>query len=462
MRFLLGGAALIFGGCALVTSRGTRLGFLLAGVFVFGLFRYQQSFLPPRVADVSDRIGAAVRVSGLVQDVEERLAFRQATVSDVVIASQSVAGHVLVRFGLYPSVQPGDWVTFSCALEKPQPIEGFAYDRALFARGILAVCSFPQFTDVKMSTDVPIQTHLLRWRDRLVARLKQIVPEPHGSFVAGLLFGGNAGLSKTMRDDFSRTGTSHVLAASGYNVSIFSLMLLAWLLRSPLGRRTGLLTSSFILFGYVLIAGATASIIRAGLMGGLLILQMALRRKAQMLNIFLLTLALMLLANPLLLLNDVGFQLSFVATAALLFISPLWTEPLKMIPTTLGLREAAASSLTAIIFTLPITLWHFGSLSLIAPVANVLILPVVPFLMALGALVLAVSLLSPLLASVVALPALALSFYALSVVRVLGDLSFASISVTSAHLIAGVAGAGVLCWLFIHRHDLAHPPRHSS
>ncbi len=403
---------------------------LLLAMLMLGVFRHYQALLPPNIPTVADHTGVPVRVEGVVAaEVESRENNQRVIIDSVRVVDESVDGKVLVQLPLYPAASYNDTLVFSCALEKPEPFNGFAYDRYLATQGILATCPFPQFADVIESDKFSVVGSILAIKSFLLDKLDQLVPEPHSSFLSGLLFGGNSSLSTDLKDDFSRTGTSHILAASGFNVSLFSLVFLGWILQTPLGRKRGLALTGLLLVIYTITAGATPAVIRAAIMGFLVLIERWISRKALMTNVILLALSLMLLTNPLLLLSDVGFQLSFVATTALLLYTKPLSEKLEFIPARLGLRESFSASLAAIIATLPIVIYHFGQVSLIAPIANLLILPLVPYAIGFGILALAVSLASLLIGTVFAAPAWALSLIMLWILTVLGSIDLFVLSI---------------------------------
>ena len=444
---------LLFGliACAcFLTQAHTRFVLFVSVCFFFGIFRYQQSELPSAVVTIADRVGQSIRLSGEVtSQVEERLGTQRTILSNVRVADESVSGKLLVSFALYPTIAYGDLVTFNCKPEIPEPIEGFRYDRQLHAQGVFATCSFPQYVFVTHSSSDTVIAKILFVKEWSIKQLQMILPEPHAGFVSGLLFGGSSSLSKETKETFSRTGTSHILAASGFNVSLFSVVLLSMLLSSPLGRKRGLIVTSIFLLAYVFVAGATASVVRATIMALLIVVQGWVSRRALMLNVVLLTLAVMLLFNPRLLLDDVGFQLSFVATCAILFVVPKYKHALSFFPSAFGVRDALTCSLVATIFTLPISLWHFGQLSLVAPFVNMLVLPFVPFLMAGALIALAVSAISITFAQFIALPVWTISFVMLKIISAFSAFAFASLSVGSSHMFAIVSSVSLLgVWFF--------------
>ena len=382
------------GVACLIPGRKRFVLFLLA-MLMLGVFRHHQALLPSHVPTVADHTGISVRVEGTVSsEVDARERSQRVVIDDVRIVDDIVDGKVLVQLPLYPEIHYGDTLVFNCSLEKPEPFNGFAYDRYLATQGIYAMCPFPQFVDVVSSDDASLIGTVLGVKSFLLARLERLVPEPHAAFLSGLLFGGSSSLSSDLKDDFSRTGTSHILAASGFNVSLFSLVFLTWILQTPLGRKKGLVLTGLLLVIYTITAGATPAVVRAAIMGFLVLLEHWISRKAFMLNVILLAGALMLFVNPLLLLGDVGFQLSFAATVGLLVYTKPIASRLSFIPNRMGLRDSFSASLAAIAVTLPLIIWHFGQVSLIAPVANLLILPLVPYAIGFGILALALSLIS--------------------------------------------------------------------
>ena len=355
-----------------------------------------------------------------------------------------------MRLPLYPEVHYGQKIVFACELEKPEPFHGFAYDRLLASRGIYAICPFPKQMDIQNDHSLGIKGFLLQQKSSLLDSLKRTLGEPHATFVSGLLFGGNASLSENLREDFSRTGMSHIMAASGYNVAVFSYLLLIWLQRSFLGKRRALFIVGFFVVFYVVLAGATPSVVRAGMMALVTLLGLGVRRPTHPFFLLVFVAALMLIQNPLLLFDDVGFQLSFLATAGLLIGVPKIEEWFVFLPKRFGIQEAFTTSVCASIFTLPILLWHFGSISLIAPFVNVIILPLIPFLMFFGFMAMMVGWMGSMISSVLSFPAWALSYLILHFIEWFASLSFASVSVPLTRLCAGIVILFIFLFFFLH------------
>ncbi len=371
---------------------------------------------------IAESVGHPVRIAGtVVAEVQNTSYGQRIEVDDLSVADESTGGKLLVYAEPFPVISYGDSIVFNCQPELPKPIESFRYDRYLQSQGILAICFRAQYLDIQ-SPGTGIISTLLSIKRVIVDRLAMIVPEPHASFLSGLLFGGSSALSADLKDDFSSTGTSHILAASGFNVSLFSMTFLYWITHTALGRRNGTYLTAGLLLIYVLIAGASPAIVRAGLMGSLTLVGFLIHRKPYMPNVLLLALTLMLLQNPFLLFDDVGFQLSFVATAAMLLYATQMEKKCTFVPEIFALRKSFSASIVAIIATLPIMLWHFGTASITAPIVNLLVLPLVPILMTLTGIAILAGFILPTLGIIFATPAFAVSSIVLHLVTWFGSI----------------------------------------
>lgn len=444
-EWLLAFCALSFALAFLARDRAVRFVLALVAIFLFAIFRVTQTDFGASVVTVADSPGVAMRVSGIVEaEVERRASTQRIILDHVTFADGPVAGRLLVWAPLYPEIAYGDELVFNCRAQKPEPFEGFAYDKHLKSYGILAVCMRPEYIDVHPREAFSLAASILTIKTKLIGHLQEAMSEPHASFIAGLLFGGSSSLSSDLKDDFAATGTAHILAASGFNVSLFSMTFLSWILSTRIGRRRGLVLASLFILIYVVAAGATPAVVRAGIMGGLFVIQKWISRKGYLLNALLLTSSIMLFANPLLL-GEVGFQLSFAATAAILTFTDKVGKRFEFIPKRFGLRQSFAGSLAAIVITTPILLWHFGQISVVAPLANLFVLPFVPYVMFLAIIGMAFTLVSVTVGSFALIPAWALSYLMLTIISLFGAIPFSLLEIAYAQILA-VASAVLIAY----------------
>lgn len=344
-------------------------------------------FMGPARNSVAQNLGEH-RIEGSIVDVDRGESTAAIVVADVEVDDVAKDDRVRVTVPLFPMPSLGDRVSIVCALERPESFEGFAYDRYLALRDVYAVCRTSEIPLVLAAdADQRLALDLARLRQAMIGRIEATLADPQASLLAGLLFG-EAQFSDEWRDRFLATGTSHVVAASGFNVSIVVLVLFSTLTWLGIRRQWAFPVLIAGIAAYVVLAGAEPAVVRAGVMGGLVLLARHIGRKTTMRNIVLLAVAVMVTVEPRLVLDDVGFQLSVASTVALIWIAPKLAERFAWVPKGWGIREALVSSLAATFFTLPIVVLQFGDVSLVGPLVNMLVLPFIPVAMGLGALVL--------------------------------------------------------------------------
>ena len=372
-----------------VLSKRDRI--ILMGVLVigmaFGAARYWS--IGPSANSVANDAGHHVIVEGLIIGSDLDDTGVTYTLTDLAIDETRRDDKLLVGAPISATAIIGDRINTACSLESPQPFDGFAYDRFLAAKSIYAVCS-PSAAPFIINDD-RVNTIRVRWWKVIGAihefvnhRVRSILPEPQATLLLGLIMGENS-FSETWKDVFRTTGTSHIVAASGYNIAVVADLAMILLITLGLYRKQAFPIVVFMIGGFVIIAGAGAAVVRAGVMGVLALTARHIGRHTSPRNIIAVTIVVMLLVEPRLLRDDVGFQLSIAATVGLIVFTDRIASLLKRVPTLFGVRESLASTLAATVSTLPITLVSFGSLSVVAPFVNMLVLPFIPFAMAFGA-----------------------------------------------------------------------------
>lgn len=291
------------------------------------------------------------------------------------------------------AVTYGDTVSVIGVLKQPEVFttelgRSFNYVGYLRAKEIEYVVNFGDVTVVDGNQGNPLVAQLLRVKEHFMQQLDLVFTEPAGALADGLLLGLNQGLGDKLETDFRRSGIIHIVVLSGYNVMLvvtFVMFLLAFLL-SPKWR---LLAGLLAIVSFVLIVGPSATVLRAGIMASLLLVAQTFGRTYDVLRALLIAGFVMLFINPYLLLFDIGFQLSFMATLGLIAALP-WFDAKAQPELLTSVRGYVVATVATQIAVLPLLMYHIGEVSLVAVAVNVLVLPVVPFAM-LGAFLAALS-----------------------------------------------------------------------
>lgn len=203
--------------------------------------------------------------------------------------------------------------------------------------------------------------------------INQLLPEPHAGLLAGILYGTKASLNPELKEALIRSGTLHIVALSGMNITILTSLTATTLLRLFSRRITSVLTI-IIIIGFVLFVGISPSVVRAAIMGCLALLSTTLGRQRQAL-FFLFLAGGMMVVFDLSYLTDVSFQLSFLATLGLILFSKKENQPQNSHKFSLisFIKDDLHTTLAAQVFTIPIFFFQFHRLSLLSPLANILI-----------------------------------------------------------------------------------------
>lgn len=351
----------------------------LAGIFVYlgiGYFHwYVVKALPQKLPYNNN-----VEIDGAVSEEPEISGEKINIIIDVkkVISSENdsnlLGQKVLVRVNKYPEYKYGDLLKVFGKLEKPENFNGFDYQDYLMRFGIFSIINTTNVECIEPDYNKSIKSYLLNIKKKFKYSLEQSVSEPELSLAEGLILGVKGGFSKDLKEKMNQTGTTHIVVVSGQNMEIvakvFADLTKYW---------SNLLSTSVGIIGlslFTILTGATPSVMRAAVLASLfLVAKLVGRRK----NIFIPLVFVgfvMVILNPLILKFDVGFQLSFMAMLGLIFITPIFNRLFIKLPEII--REVVSSTMGAQLATLPIIMYNFGRLTLLAPVANALILLTVP------------------------------------------------------------------------------------
>ncbi len=357
-----------------------RIFLLISLGFLFGVGRLCFENLIAE-NDVSKYLGKGNLKGCISEEVDVRNDKVKYTVEAFEMRNFAVSGRVLVMGNRYPVYEYGDCLLIEGELIKPDVIEDFDYGEYLRRYRIYAVIYRAKIEKLNY-TKSSLLNLVFRFKGDFELRISKIFAEPYTGFMAGLILGSRRGISDELTAKFNTTGLSHIVAVSGYNITMLIVVVSGMF--GFLGRRKKVIASVAMIVIFVILVGAGASVVRAAIMGvvGLLALWFG---RTYFVSISLFAAAFFMnLFNPLILLNDVGFQLSFLATCGLVYVSPLIEKYFVKLPQFFGIRESMTMTISAQVLALPIILLNFERLSLVAPLANIFVLPFLPAAMLFG------------------------------------------------------------------------------
>ncbi|MFA4817613.1 MAG: ComEC/Rec2 family competence protein [Parcubacteria group bacterium] len=344
---------------------------------------------------------------------------------NIVIKSEDDT-RILLRANINADINYGDEIKIECVLKIPENKDDFDYRMYLAKDKIFYLCQNAKFEKTGNNSGNKLYLGILNLKNKMSDNINRVIPYPESALGNGLIFGGSGDLPKDLKNNFSRTGMTHIVAVSGYNVTIIAEYLILLGIFIGLWRKQAFWFAIAGIFLFVLMCGFPSSAVRAGVMGSLLLWAMKNGRLANSWNAIIFAGAVMTAINPLVLRWDVGFQLSFLAAIGIIALSPFWEKVFVKNHKALGFSEIFLLSLSAQIFVLPIILYNFQTLSLVSLAANLLILLIIPISMLLVFLTAVAGLIS----NILALPFAWLAYlplkYEVWVVDTLGNVPWAS------------------------------------
>lgn len=383
-------------------------------------------------------VGKKVNVEGLVvYPSDKRIANQR-----VVLSPTGHDTNILLVLPNDVAIDYGDKIQAQGILETPDNFlttsgKEFNYKRYLANQDIYYIIRNPSIEILSHNNGNILKSSLYKLRNSFSKNIGNVINPPESDLAGGLLLGTRGGFDSSMRDEFITTGTIHIVALSGYNVTIVveSVMKVFSLVFSQM---ISILFGVIFIFLFILMAGATSTSIRAGIMAVIMLLGQMTGRTYYAGRALFIT-ALLMIVYDIRVLTDISFQLSFLATFGVLFITPKVIRYIMYIPSKFKLRETIGTTLAATIAVLPLLLYSTGILSLVSLPANVLILPLIPITMLASFITGMLGFISPILAMPFAYVSHLLLLYILSIINFFATLPFASVTIKSFPLFITLA-----------------------
>lgn len=225
---------------------------------------------------------------------------------------------------------------------------------------------------------------LFELKQKTKERILHYLKRERGAYLLALLYGDESYFKKEEVEALNKSGTRHITAVSGMNITILTQIIFSFFLFLGFFRKSAFLITIFSIFLYLAMIGFPSSGVRAMIMAFLFLISQYLGRQSEGNLALVLAATIMVLLNPPILLFDLGFQLSFLAMLGIINLQEFFIFAFKKVPKFLDLRYNLATTISAQLFVLPILLYHFESFPLISPISNIFILPLLPFITVLG------------------------------------------------------------------------------
>lgn len=324
-------------------------------------------------------------------------------------------GKILVTVNRYLDYQYNDEVKITGLLETPVSFEDFDYRQYLLKDGIISVSYNPRVELVHRKTS--LYGFILNFKDKVRGVIKSNLSPPQSEILGAMILGDKNQMSLELKEKLNVAGVRHIAAISGLHILILSSIIMSLLLALGMWRNQAFYLSVTLIFLFIAMIGFQPSAVRAGIMGGLFLFANKIGRTSTSARSIIIAGGIMLVINPLLLFYDVGFQLSFLASFGIIYLSSFFNRLFRVVPS--NLRNILVPTFSAYAFTLPILIYSFGQISLIGPLANILIIPIIYLTMIFGLAFALVGLIIPFLAQLLVFPVWVLLSYIVSVVDLL-------------------------------------------
>jgi competence protein ComEC len=350
--------------------------YIFALIFALGLFflsvsgfQNQEIKLVKQNESISTK---KVKIVGFVSDVPTFSEFGQTIPFTITsVDEQTEEAKIKLYARPFPALEYGQIIKFEAEI-KPYGNKKWR----LIKDGYVGEANLNDYEEVGFQRGIIITLKgwLFDLREKFNKAISRSLPAAEGGLASGLILGEKALLTPEVSRQLQISGTTHIIALSGYNITIIIGLFIYFEKRWT--RLARLLVPVLFIFAFVVMTGGSASLIRAAIMGFMPLLAASMGREGDGFIAIMFSAALMIVFNPFLALFDVGFQLSFAALAGMIYLAPIISRFLSGFPSYVSgpLSETTGAQLSA----MPLLAYYFGSVSLISPIANLAILSLVP------------------------------------------------------------------------------------
>ena len=353
--------------------------FIIFGAIYFNLFSYFQ------FKNINIPYNENIKFEGIVTNA------RNGSVQQLEISLLGeYKGKINLKTTQYPQFNYGDKIEFEGTIKE---LSG-EYKNYYLTKSIVGEINFPAIKVISTDNGSFVKSQLFNLRTKIRNIFQSILSKEKAAFLAGITIGSREDFSKEFKEKMSLSGTTHLVALSGYNITVI-ILAASIFFSSIFSVATSFYFNILTVILFVIMTGAEASVVRAAIMGVIVVLSQRMERLSNPRNAIVVAALIMALFNPRVLVFDIGFQLSFAALIGIIYLAPVIKNIFSANGGSasggkifdkgfLSWKENAITTFSAQIFALPILLSNFGIFSLASIVANVLILEFIPVTMGIG------------------------------------------------------------------------------
>lgn len=257
--------------------------------------------------------------------------------------------------------------------------QNFNYEKFLESKWVFATSYLYSYETIWSYPKNKIELSLDFIREKFLNSIKSIFPTDEANLLSWILIWERSETSKEIQTNFNNSGLTHIVAVSGFNITIIIVFLSYILKIFPVFFRT-IFISIWVIW-FVAIVWDNIAALRAAIMWLLAYYILVSGRSGNSFVILLISAFLIVLYNPLILNYDISFQLSFLAVLGLIYTKNFFDKIFSFLPKILAIRESFVLTLSAFSFTLPIMIVYFGQVSILSPLANIAVWWTLPFTM---------------------------------------------------------------------------------
>ena len=325
---------------------------------------------------------------------------------------------------------------------------GFDYNDYLKAQGIYAITFATPYQIKRLEGQQQrrsVEDFSFYLRKSVINRIDQFLPQHEAALLKGMMVGDRTDFTEQMKEDFSKSGLSHLVAVSGMHVAILLMGITYVLSILKVNKHAAKVIGIIAVVQFMFMTGCTPSVVRAGIMAVIFLAAYLLNRERDALTSLFLSALIMLAYNPMVLFH-VGFQLSFCATLSLLILyQPIYAQ-FGFLNGRLGRQGAffripvqvIVASITAQLGTMPLVAYHFNRVSVVSVASNLVVVPLTSIVLIAGMLLCLAGSVSIFLGNLAAGFVYVFLKFILTVSHFLAALPFAAITVPSPNILFAI------------------------